>query len=74
MDNSEFSKKYWSELKPFIGDMISNAQLHSNKGEYVKKCFNDLEIKLKSYELDENNFRDIYAKLRKQIENEILRK
>ena len=54
MDNSEFSKKYWSELKPFIGDMISNAQLHSNKGEYVKKCFNDLEIKLNSVPLFSN--------------------
>jgi len=73
MDNSEFRKKYWSELKPLVGDMISNAPLHSNKHQYVRDCWDKLKTELEKFELDEIDYRDIYAKLRKQIENEILR-
>lgn len=73
MDNSEFRKKYWSELKPLVGNMISNAPLHSDKHQYVRECWEKLKIELEKYELNESDFRDVYAKLRKQIENEILR-
>lgn len=74
MDNSEFSEKYWSELKPLVGNMISNAPLHSDKHQYVRDCWEKLEQELKRYELSETDFRDVFAKLRKQIENGILRK
>ena len=74
MDNSEFREKYWSELKPLVGDMISNAPLHSDKHQYVRDCWEKLEKQLEKYNLNENDFRDVNAKLRKQIENEILRK
>ncbi len=73
MENNDFVQKYWKELKPFVGNMISEAPLHSNKHEYVQKCWNKLSDKLKSYELEESDFRGIYAKLRRQIEDEILR-
>ena len=73
MENSEFRKKYWSELKPLVGNMISNAPLHSDKHQYVIDCWEKLEKELKKYELNETDFRDVYSKLRRQIENEILR-
>jgi hypothetical protein len=73
MENSEFRKKYWSELKPLVGNMISNAPLHSDKHQYVRDCWEKLEKELKKYELNETDCRDVYSKLRRQIENEILR-
>ncbi|MFD1614820.1 hypothetical protein [Gelatiniphilus marinus] len=74
MDNSEFRKKYWSELKPLVGNMISEAPLHFDKHQYVRDCWEKLENELKKYNLNETDFRDVNAKLRKQIENDILRK
>ena len=74
MDNSEFSKKYWAELKPLVGNMISEAPLHSDKHQYVRDCWQKLEQELEQYDLNPTDFRAINAKLRKQIENEILRK
>lgn len=74
MDNSEFNKKYWSELKPLVGNMISDAPLHSDKHQYIRDCWQKLEQKLEQYDLNPTDFRAINAKLRKQIENEILQK
>tara|TARA_R110002096_G_scaffold435845_1_gene663826 strand:+ start:2495 stop:2719 length:225 start_codon:yes stop_codon:yes gene_type:complete len=74
MDNSEFRNKYWSELKLLVGNMISNAPLHSDKHQYVRDCWQKLEQELEEYNLNETDFRDVNSKLRKQIENEILRK
>lgn len=74
MENSEFREKYWSELKPLVGNMISEAPLHSDKHQYVRDCWEKFEEKLEKYGLKETDFRDVNAKLRKQIENEILRK
>jgi len=47
--------------------MISNAPLHSDKHQYVRDCWEKLEKELKKYELNETDFRDVYAKLRKRI-------
>ncbi len=74
MNNYGFGEKYWSELKPLVGNMILNAPFHSDKHQYVRNCWEKLEKELEKYQLNETDFRDVNSKLRKQIENGILRR
>ncbi len=73
MNDSEFREKFWSKLVPFVGDLISNAPRFPNNYKYVEDCWEKLRIELNDYELSETDFNDIYAKFRKQIEDEILK-
>lgn len=73
MNDAEFRKFYLSDLIPFVDELISASTERLNKQEYIKDCWVQLEIKLKQLELSEANFRDINAKFRRKIENEILK-
>ena len=67
------SDEYWKILKPMVADMIGNAPLHPDKIKYVKDCWQSLEDKLKTLGLEGDDFRDVNSKLRKQIEDKVLR-
>ncbi|WET51029.1 hypothetical protein PYS58_07785 [Chryseobacterium indologenes] len=73
MDNSEFSKIYWGKLKVLVGDMISNSVLFDDKAKYVVECWDKLESEIDKIDISEKDKRATFIKLRKQIEDEILK-
>ncbi|MGG7469865.1 hypothetical protein ACVVIH_02985 [Chryseobacterium arthrosphaerae] len=73
MDNSEFPKIDWGKLKVLVGDMISKSALFDDKAKYVVECWDKLESEIDKIDISEKDKRAIFAKLRKQIEDEILK-
>jgi hypothetical protein len=76
MKNESYKKikeEYWSHLRHMINLFISNAPLYSDKQTYVKDCWDKLEAELQTYDLPETDFKELFIKLRKEIENKILR-
>ncbi|WP_294279892.1 hypothetical protein [uncultured Chryseobacterium sp.] len=73
MDNSEFSKIYWEKLKVLVGDMISKSVLFDDKAKYVVECWDKLKSEIDKLDISENDKRANFAKLRKQIEDAILK-
>lgn len=73
MDNSEFSKIYWEKLKVLVGDMISKSVLFDDKAKYLVECWDKLKSEIDKLDISENDKRANFAKLRKQIEDAILK-
>jgi len=73
MTQSEFTEILNGEIRPFVSNIISNANLHDDKIQYVRDSWNNLYDKLSEFNLPEDTFRDLNARYRKKIESEILR-
>ncbi|MET3035911.1 hypothetical protein ABXT08_07415 [Chryseobacterium sp. NRRL B-14859] len=74
MNNNELSKMYWAKLKVLVGNMISESALFDDKAKYVVECWDNLKSKIDKFDISEDDKRAIFAKLRRQIEDGILRK
>lgn len=75
----EIDGKYISNLKsnvilPYLNDSVNYFRQNStiNKGEFVKKIWNELEEILKSHNLPSETFKDLNVIYRKFIEDKII--